>query len=641
MQLVQGIQEMQAVAPTSRQSLSWAMKIIVIVVVVLGVVGLLAIVEWTDTTVLQHVETASRSLFPAALMIERAGIALQSMSAEYSDAVSSHQNASLESAGEDAAKALARIEPAANFVKSHSSRHQEIVTLGRRMRDLELKAKERYTPAIEDPAPSPEVQAGLEEVGTETKALQAALQTTQAELEGDYKAELRLIGRLPKMQGEFGVTLLLSVMTALFFSTRALIEAGARRREVEVLARAHKDTDLLLNSLPSLLIGLDADGCIRQWNKATTTILGWPEATVAGKTLDNCGVKWLTNDIGSRVAASVREPGGHRLDGVRLERNGTVRTLGLKAIELDTENVGGLLIIGADITERLELEEQLRQAHKLESIGQLAAGIAHEINTPTQYIGDNVGFLKSSFQDLTLLLKSYERLLAAAQAGAVTTETVDEISAAVGKSDAGYLLEEIPKAIEQTLDGIARVSSLVGAMKDFSHPGTKEKVAIDLNRAIDSTITVARNEWKYVADMETEYDPTLQQVYCLPGEFNQVILILIVNAAHAIADLIANGGPEKGKITVQTRKCTDWDEVRIQDTGGGIPASIRTRIFDPFFTTKEIGKGTGQGLAIARSVIVGKHGGTIHFETEVGKGTTFIIRLPLEGKTLTPQPVAS
>ena len=390
-----------------------------------------------------------------------------------------------------------------------------------------------------------------------------------------------------------------------------------------------------------MLIGLDTDGCIRQWNKATTTILGWPEATVAGKTLDNCGVKWLTNDIGSRVAASVREPGGHRLDGVRLEKNGTVRTLGLKAIELDTENVAGLLIIGADITERLELEEQLRQAHKLESIGQLAAGIAHEINTPTQYIGDNVGFLKSSFQDLTLLLKSYERLLAAAQAGSVTTETVDEISAAVGKSDAGYLLEEIPKAIDQTLDGIARVSSLVGAMKDFSHPGTKEKVAIDLNRAIDSTITVARNEWKYVADLETEYDPALQQVYCLPGEFNQVILILIVNAAHAIADLIAKGGPEKGKITVQTRKCTDWNEVRIQDTGGGIPASIRTRIFDPFFTTKEIGKGTGQGLAIARSVIVGKHGGTIHFETEEGKGTTFIIRLPLEGKTLTPQPVAS
>ena len=175
-------------------------------------------------------------------------------------------------------------------------------------------------------------------------------------------------------------------------------------------------------------------------------------------------------------------------------------------------------------------------------------------------------------------------------------------------------------------------------MKDFSHPGTKEKIDLDLNRAIDSTITVARNEWKYVADLETDYDSSLTKVSCLPGEFNQVILILIVNAAHAIADVIEKSGeksgPEKGRIKVQTRKCPEWDEVRIQDTGSGIPEKIQARIFDPFFTTKEIGKGTGQGLAIARSVIVDKHGGTIHFETEQGKGTTFVIRLPRDGKSL-------
>jgi PAS domain S-box-containing protein len=637
---MQGMQKTQAVAPTSRQSLSRAMKLTAIVVVVLGVIGLQEIVEWTDRTVLKHVETASQSLFPAAFMIERAGFALQSMSSEYRQAVSLHQHASLDKAAGDAAKAAGRIKLAANFVTPHSSRYQQIVSLSQRMRDLELEAKERYTAAIEEPAPSPELQAGLQDVATETKALQTALQNTHAELDSDYKAELRLIGRLPKMQGEFGVTLLLSVMIALFFSTRALIEAGARRRGVEVLAGAHKDTDFLLNSLPSLLIGLDTGGCIRQWNKAATLILGWQEDSIAGKTLDDCGVTWLTKDIGSRVAASVREPTGHRLDGVRMEKNGAVRTLGLKVIELDTENVA-ILIVGADITERLELEEQLRQAHKLESIGQLAAGIAHEINTPTQYIGDNVGFLKEAFEDLTLLLNSYERLLIVAQQGPVSDETLHEISLAVEKADAGYLLEEIPKAIDQTLDGVSRVSSLVGAMKDFSHPGTKEKIAIDLNRAIESTITVARNEWKYVADMHTDYDKALQHVCCLPDEFNQVILILIVNASHAIAELIAKGGPEKGSINVQTRKCADWDEVRIQDTGGGIPAPIRGRIFDPFFTTKEIGKGTGQGLAIARSVIVGKHGGTIHFETEEGKGTTFIIHLPHEGKTLTPQPSAS
>ena len=466
------------------------------------------------------------------------------------------------------------------------------------------------------------------------------MKTLESDLESDYRAEVRLIGRLPKMQGEFGIALFLAVITALFFSTRALIEAGARRRGVEVLSQAHRETDILLNSLPSLLIGLDANGGIQQWNKAATMILGWEEPSLAGKTLDDSGVKWLTDDITSRVVASVREPVKHRLDGVRLERNGTVRTLGLKAIELSTESVTSILIVGADITERIELEEQLRQAHKLESIGQLAAGVAHEINTPTQYIGDNVQFLKGAFEDLTLLLKAYDRLLAAAKDGELTGEVVEEASEAVASSDAPYLLEEIPKAIDQTLDGVSRVSSLVGAMKEFSHPGTKEKMAVDLNRAIESTITVARNEWKYVADLETDFDPNLQSVSCLPGEFNQAILILIVNAAHAIADVIAKGGPERGKIKVQTRKCADWDEIRIEDTGGGIPAAIRGRIFDPFFTTKEIGKGTGQGLAIARSVIVSKHGGTIHFETAEGKGTTFIIRLPRDAKTLPALAVA-
>jgi PAS domain S-box-containing protein len=288
----------------------------------------------------------------------------------------------------------------------------------------------------------------------------------------------------------------------------------------------------------------------------------------------------------------------------------------------------------SDITESKLLRGQLLQAQKLESVGQLAAGIAHEINTPMQYIGDNVRFLKDAFQDLRNLLANYERLLAAAQADTLSRETVQEVTAAVERADAAYLLEEIPKGIEQTVEGITRVSTLVSAMKEFSHPGTKERIPLDLNHAIESTITVARNEWKYVADLETEFDPSLPLLSCLPGEFNQVILNLIVNAAHAIADVVGKEGSEKGRIKVQTLNCGEWVEIRIQDTGSGIPEMARARIFDPFFTTKEIGKGTGQGLAIARSVIVDKHDGTIHFETEEGKGTTFIIRLPHDGKAL-------
>jgi signal transduction histidine kinase len=287
-----------------------------------------------------------------------------------------------------------------------------------------------------------------------------------------------------------------------------------------------------------------------------------------------------------------------------------------------------------DVTERILLREQLFQAQKLESVGQLAAGIAHEINTPTQYIGDNVRFLKDAFLDLKNLLANYERLLLAAQDGALSADTIQQVTAAVEQADAGYLLEEIPKAIDQTLEGVTRVSTLVGAMKEFSHPGTKEKVLVDLNHAIASTITVARNEWKYVADMETDFDASLPLIPCQAGEFNQVILNLIVNAAHAIADVVREGGPEKGKIRIKTRNCLEWAEIRVQDTGSGIPEGVRTRIFDPFFTTKQVGRGTGQGLAIARSVVVDKHAGTIHFETETGKGTTFIIRLPRDGKAL-------
>jgi len=294
-----------------------------------------------------------------------------------------------------------------------------------------------------------------------------------------------------------------------------------------------------------------------------------------------------------------------------------------------------------DITERNQLREQLFQAQKLESVGQLAAGIAHEINTPTQYIGDNVRFLRDAFADIERLLQHYERMLSSAKSNTLTSEAMQEVEEAVNRADAGYLLEEIPKAIDQTLEGVTRVSTIVSAMKEFSHPGTKEKIPLDLNHAIDSTITVARNEWRYVADLETNFDRALPLVLCMPGEFNQVILNLIVNAAHAISDAAQKGGPEKGRIKVQTRSLPEWAEIRIQDTGSGIPEEIQDRIFDPFFTTEDIGKGTGQGLAIARSVIVDKHGGTIHFETENGKGTTFIIRLPQDGKAPAAQAVAA
>ena len=195
--------------------------------------------------------------------------------------------------------------------------------------------------------------------------------------------------------------------------------------------------------------------------------------------------------------------------------------------------------------------------------------------------------------------------------------------------DVAYLTKEIPEAIQQSLEGIERVAKIVQAMKEFSHPGSEEKTAIDLNSAIESTLTVARNEWKYVADMVMELDPTLPLVPCLPGELNQVVLNIIVNAAHAITDVVGDGSRGKGTITVSTRRDGGWVEIRITDTGTGIPEAVRDKVFDPFFTTKEVGKGTGQGLAIAHDVVVKKHGGTLTFTSEIGQGTVFRIRLPL------------
>ncbi|MFN0085852.1 MAG: PAS domain S-box protein [Blastocatellia bacterium] len=291
----------------------------------------------------------------------------------------------------------------------------------------------------------------------------------------------------------------------------------------------------------------------------------------------------------------------------------------------------------SDITERKRVEEALREseeqllrAQKMLSIGQLAAGIAHEINTPMQYLGDNIRFLQDSFSERSAILEAHKKLLEACRDEGVFPDLVAEAESTLAAADVEYHNVEIPKALQQSLEGVERVSGIVQSMKDFAHPGIEKKAA-DLNKAIESTLTVARNEWKYVADLVTEFDPSLPLVPCLLGELNQVVLNMIINAAHAIADVVGDGSQGKGTITVSTRHADGWAEVRIADTGTGIPEKIRSRIFDPFFTTKEVGRGTGQGLAISHAVVVKKHGGTVDFETEVGRGTTFIVRLPVNG----------
>lgn len=275
------------------------------------------------------------------------------------------------------------------------------------------------------------------------------------------------------------------------------------------------------------------------------------------------------------------------------------------------------------------VQQELVRAQKLESIGHLAAGIAHEINTPAQFVGDNIRFLQESFADIDNLLGKFQKLIAAVRQGSVSEEMLADAEAAVRQADVDYLTAEAPKAILQSLEGIERVANIVRAMKEFSHPGTGHKQSVDVNRAIQSTLTVSRSEWKYVANLVTHFAPDMPLVPCLPGEFNQVILNLVINAAQAIGAVVNEGATGKGTITISTRRRDEWIEIEIADTGTGIPLGVREHIFDPFFTTKDVGKGTGQGLTIAHSIVVTKHGGRIWFESEVGHGTTFIVQLPL------------
>jgi signal transduction histidine kinase len=362
------------------------------------------------------------------------------------------------------------------------------------------------------------------------------------------------------------------------------------------------------------------------------------ESEVQGKLLANCGITWLRADADTELDSWLGLTRPHRCDDMPFEKDGEKHFLGLTILPINSAgwDYAGLLITGADVTERIHLEQQLRQAQKLEAIGQLAAGIAHEINTPTQYVSDNTTFLKQSWPAICELLRLARALCAECSAGSTSPETLQRANRCLETADLDYLLQEIPQAIEQSLDGLQRVAKIVRCMKEFSHPDSPSKGLVDINRAIETTITIARNEWKYVAEVETQLDPALPLVPCFVGEFNQVILNLIVNAADAIRESV--GESQKGKITIATRPKDGFVEVSVSDTGGGIPEEIRSRIFELFFTTKEVGKGSGQGLALAHAVIVKKHGGKIWFESELGKGTRFFITLPCDGST-TARPV--
>ncbi|MFC2170591.1 PAS domain S-box protein [Calditrichota bacterium] len=436
---------------------------------------------------------------------------------------------------------------------------------------------------------------------------------------------------------EFFATVLLTriELEGNFYLQATVRDITERELAEEERRKSEKKFRTITDAVMDAIIMIDSDGKTTFWNPAAESMFGYKTHEMIGKKLhdyllppelleahEKAFPNFVKNGKGDAIGKSLV------LNSQRKDGSTFPIELTLSAIKMDEKwHAVGIV---RDISERIQLDAQLRQALKLESIGQLAAGIAHEINTPIQYIGDNTRFVKKSIEKINSHFRENQELIKLVQPGTEAFSRFEELNKKMEETDLEFLFEEIPLSVDQSLEGVERVAKIVRAMKDFSHPGQVEKTPVDINRALESTITVARNEWKYATDLETDFTPDLPLINGLGAELNQVFLNLIVNAAQAIKEKIGDNPPEKGIIRITTGLKDNSIVIKVSDSGPGIPEKVRERIFDPFFTTKEVGKGTGQGLAIAYNVITEKHGGKISFNTESGTGTEFIIHLPVE-----------
>ena len=402
-----------------------------------------------------------------------------------------------------------------------------------------------------------------------------------------------------------GVGLLLAYAASLRRRSSSSVEHAAQ------LAAAGRLQALVRNSSDLTLV-CDVDGKLRYVSPASLAILGVAEDELTGTplgdllhpvdqdpVLDRLRELSTDEDAGDSLHCRIR-----RDDGSYLLMEASFANL------LEDPAVAGIVANLHDVTERSRLEAELRHAQKLESVGQLASGIAHEINTPIQFIGDNVRFIGDAFDD-------------------VLKATVPS-----SQVDIDFLAAEVPQAIAQTLEGVERVAAIVRAMKAFGHPGNDDKSPTDLNGAVRNTLVVASNTVKHVADVAVELRD-LPPVWCHAGDINQVLVNLVVNAAHAIADKVGTSS-RRGVITIRTFVDGEDAVLQVADTGTGIPKDIAGRVFEPFFTTKEVGRGTGQGLALAYTLVTDRHAGSISFVSGDAVGTTFTVRLPVDGKRAQP-----
>jgi two-component system, NtrC family, sensor kinase len=400
-----------------------------------------------------------------------------------------------------------------------------------------------------------------------------------------------------------------------------------RKEANKKISRMSQELRQILDTISTGFRVIDTNHVVTQVNKRFCSITGLAHDELVGSfCYDNFDDGDCRNSKSCRMRTIQKHSETSETIVIKTTKNGNKAHFRISSAPmLDGDgNIVGLLEDFQDITPLLRAQEEkelaqnrLHQAAKLESVGQLAAGIAHEINTPVQFVGTNLEFLRESFDELASYINTIQPSIPPG-----TTDTNLKLD------DWEYLSEEIPQALEQSMQGLERVRKLVQSMKEFSHPGSKEVAPADINTIIENTLAISQNEWQHVAELYTELPEDLPQVPCRTDELGQVFLNIIINAGHAIADKV-KGTTEKGKLTIRTIHRDDVVEIYIIDTGKGMSDELCDKIFDPFFTTKEVGKGTGQGLSIARDIVVNKHQGKIRVESVQGEGSTFIISLPL------------
>ncbi|WP_028583846.1 two-component system sensor histidine kinase NtrB [Desulfogranum mediterraneum] len=415
-------------------------------------------------------------------------------------------------------------------------------------------------------------------------------------------------------------------------------------RLTETLKQLQYQHQMLLKWINVAVVEVDREGRIIEANQEALHILGWSREELVG--LECHPVIHHTLDDGSAypwefcpLFAALEDGSSHHVDGdVFWKRDGSSFSADFIVCANRNEHnqISGAILTFRNITEQRLQEAKRVHNLKLQSIGELSAGIAHEINTPIQFIGNNLSFLEQGFEDLLQLLQEYSRLRKNEQLRPVSSEINQQLSDQEEEADLEYLLEEVPKAFTQTQHGVDRVRELVQGLKGFSHSSEETRQLTDLNQVINNTLIVCRNEYKYCAEVQLELG-AIPEIEVFQGDMGQVILNLVVNAAHAIAEK-TSATSEPGLITISSRADEDKVLITVSDDGAGIDPKIRERIFDPFFTTKDVGRGSGQGLAIARTIVSEKHGGTLSFDSVPGKGTTFTISLPRQAASPETQP---